>query len=89
MNGYPRFAWVDILRFQHIGIIYAKLFRFTPKDFGCLPKVHFTGKYRDIFTTPTKTQRLVFDLPGIKYVYKGEPQNDDYNYPQILDNKYH
>ena len=40
-------------------------------------KVHFTGKYKDIFTTPTKTQRLVFDLLGIKYVYKGESQNDD------------
>lgn len=40
-------------------------------------RVHFTGKYKDIFTTLTKTQRLVFDLLGIKYVYKGEPQNDD------------
>ena len=42
------------------------------------------GKYKDIFTTPTKTQRLVFDLLGIKYVYKGEPQNDDLTPPEEL-----
>ena len=47
-------------------------------------KVHFTGKYKDIFTTPTKTQRLVFDLLGIPYVYKGEPQNDDLTPPEEL-----
>ena len=47
-------------------------------------KVHFTGKYKDIFTTPTKTQRLVFDLLGIKYVYKGEPQNDELTPPEKL-----
>lgn len=47
-------------------------------------KVHFTGKYKDIFTTPTKTQRLVFDLMGIKYVYKGESQNDDPTPPEEL-----
>lgn len=47
-------------------------------------KVHFTGKYKDIFTTPTKTQRMVFDLLGIKYVYKGEPQNDDLTPPEEL-----
>ena len=47
-------------------------------------RVHFTGKYKDIFTTPTKTQRLVFDLLGIKYVYKGEPQNDELTPPEEL-----
>lgn len=47
-------------------------------------KVHFTGKYKDIFTTPTKTQRLVLDLLGIKYVYKGELQNDDLTPPEEL-----
>lgn len=47
-------------------------------------RVHFTGKYKDIFTTPTKTQRMVFDLLGIKYVYKGEAQNDDLTPPQEL-----
>lgn len=47
-------------------------------------KVHFAGKYKDIFTTPTKTQRMVFDLLGIKYIYKGEPQNDDLTPPEEL-----
>ena len=47
-------------------------------------RVHFEGKYKDVFTTPTKTQRLVFDLLGIKYVYKGEPQNDDLTPPEEL-----
>lgn len=47
-------------------------------------RVHFSGKYKDIFTTPTKTQRMVFDLLGIKYVYKGVPQNDDLTPPEEL-----
>ena len=47
-------------------------------------RVHFEGRYKDVFTTPTKTQRLVFDLFGIKYVYKGEPQNDDLTPPEEL-----
>ena len=47
-------------------------------------KAHFNGKYKDIFTTPTKTQRMVFDLLGIKYIYKGEPQNDDLTPPEEL-----
>ena len=47
-------------------------------------KVHFSGKYKDIFTTPTKTQRMVFDLLGITYIYKGEPQNDDLTPPEEL-----
>ena len=47
-------------------------------------KVLFTGKYKDIFTTPNKTQRMIFDLLGIKYVYKGQPQNDDLTPPEEL-----
>lgn len=47
-------------------------------------RIHFDGKYKDVFTTPTKTQRLVFDLLGIKYVYKGEPKNDDLTPPEEL-----
>ena len=47
-------------------------------------KVLFTRKYKDIFTTPNKTQRMVFDLLGIKYVYKGQPQNDDLTPPEEL-----
>ena len=45
-------------------------------------RIHFEGKYKDVFTTPTKAQRLVFDLLGIPYVYKGEPQNDDLTPPK-------
>ena len=47
-------------------------------------RIHFDGKYKDVFTTPTKTQRLVFDLLGIKYVYKGEPKNDELTPPEEL-----
>ncbi len=35
-------------------------------------RIHFGGKYNDVYTTPTKAQRTVFDLLGIKYAYKGE-----------------
>lgn len=39
-------------------------------------KVHFEGKYKDVYTTPTSAQRLVFDLFEIAYTYKG---NDGIN----------
>jgi transposase len=35
-------------------------------------KVHFEGKYKDVFTTPTSAQRLVFDIFGISYSFKGK-----------------
>ena len=35
-------------------------------------KVHFEGKYKDVYTTPTAAQRLVFDIFGIPYTYKGK-----------------
>jgi len=35
-------------------------------------KVHFEGKYKDVYTTPTSAQRLVFDIFGIHYTYKGK-----------------
>lgn len=34
--------------------------------------VHFEGKYKDVYTTPTAGQRLVFDIFGIPYSFKGE-----------------
>ncbi|MBZ4652612.1 MAG: Transposase family protein [Proteiniphilum sp.] len=34
-------------------------------------RVHFEGKYKDVCTTPTSAQRLVFDLLGISYTFKG------------------
>ncbi len=47
-------------------------------------KVHFAGKYKDGYSTPTLKQRQVFDLLGIKYVYKGEEQNCELQAPQDL-----
>jgi len=35
-------------------------------------KVHFEGKYKDVYSTPTSAQRLVFDLLGIPYTFKGK-----------------
>ena len=34
--------------------------------------VHFEGKYKDVYTTPTSAQRLVFDIFRIPYIYKGK-----------------
>lgn len=34
-------------------------------------KVHFQGKYKDVHTTPTSAQRLIFDIFGIPYTFKG------------------
>ena len=47
-------------------------------------KVHFVGKYKDAFSTPTLKQRQVFDILGIKYTYKGEEQNAEPKAPQEL-----
>jgi len=47
-------------------------------------KVHFVGKYKDTFSTPTLKQRQIFDLLGIKYIYKGEEQNCESQAPQDL-----
>jgi transposase len=35
-------------------------------------RVHFEGKYKDVYSTPTAAQRLVFDLLGIPYTFKGK-----------------
>jgi transposase len=35
-------------------------------------KVHFEGKYKDVYTTPTSAQRLVFDIFGVPYTFKGK-----------------
>ena len=35
-------------------------------------RVHFEGKYKDVYTTPTSAQQLVFDIFGIPYVDKGK-----------------
>lgn len=47
-------------------------------------RIHFNGKYRDVFTTPTKTQRTIFDLLKIKYEYKGEELNAEPQAPQEM-----
>jgi len=47
-------------------------------------KVHFVGKYKDSWSTPTLKQRQVFDILGVKYVYKGEEQNCEPQAPEEL-----
>lgn len=48
-------------------------------------RIHFTGTYKDIWTVPTKAQRKIFDLFGIKYFWKGvgfnnpEPDKPDWD----------
>ena len=38
-------------------------------------RVHFMGKYKDVYSTPTRMQRKVFDLLGIPYDCKADTQN--------------
>ena len=40
-------------------------------------KIHYKGKYKDVYTVPTKAQRLIFDLFNIKYQWKNKVVNDD------------
>ena len=40
-------------------------------------KIHYRGKYKDVSSVPTKSQRLIFDLFGIKYEWKGKMVNGD------------
>ena len=40
-------------------------------------RVHFEGKYKDVCTTPTSAQRLVFDLLGIPYTFKGRESTSE------------
>lgn len=55
----------------------------TERDFlekvASYTRVHFDGRYKDVFTIPTASQRLVFDLMGIPYVYKGVEHNSKQN----------
>jgi transposase len=37
--------------------------------------IHFEGKYKDVYTTPTLAQRLVFDIFEIPYAFKGKDSN--------------
>lgn len=40
-------------------------------------RIHYRGKYKDVFSVPTKAQRIIFDLFDIKYEWKGKLVNDD------------
>lgn len=40
-------------------------------------KIHFNGTYKDVYTTPTASQRMVFNLLGINYQFKGKEHNVD------------
>jgi hypothetical protein len=35
-------------------------------------KIRFKGKYKDVYSTPTTSQRLIFDIFQIPYTVKGE-----------------
>ncbi len=39
-------------------------------------KVHYRSTYRDVYTVPTKAQRLIFDLFGVEYSWKGKLMNE-------------
>ena len=46
-------------------------------------RIHFTGTYKDLWTVPTKAQRLIFDLLKIEYHWKGETLNvEELNKPE-------
>lgn len=38
-------------------------------------RVHFTGRYKDVLSTPTAAQRLIFDLMGLPYQFQGKMHN--------------
>ena len=38
-------------------------------------KIHYRGKYKDVYTVPTKAQRLIFDLFSVEYSWKGKLMN--------------
>ncbi len=40
-------------------------------------RIQYRGKYKDVYSMPTKAQRLIFDLLGIKYQWKGKLVNGD------------
>jgi transposase len=40
-------------------------------------RVQFEGKYKDVYTTPTSAQRLVFDIFGIPYTFKGKDSTSE------------
>ena len=35
-------------------------------------KCHFASKYKDVYTSPTKGQRMIFNLLRIPYMWKGK-----------------
>jgi hypothetical protein len=39
-------------------------------------RIHFTGRYKDVWTVPTKAQRTIFDLLGVSYSWKGKNVNE-------------
>lgn len=38
-------------------------------------RVHFSGRYKDVYSTPTSAQRRIFDLLGLPYTYQGKKHN--------------
>ena len=44
-------------------------------------KIHFSGKYKDVYTTATAAQRTIFNLLGIEFQYKDKVYNDKNDKP--------
>ena len=40
-------------------------------------RVHFEGKYKDVYTVPTANQRHVFDMLELTYSYKNTAYNQE------------
>lgn len=40
-------------------------------------KTRYKGRYKDVYSCPTKAQRKIFDLLGVKYHYKDKVVNED------------
>ena len=40
-------------------------------------RTHYKGRYKDVYSCPTKAQRTIFDLLGVRYHYKDRVVNED------------
>ena len=49
-------------------------------------RIHFTGTYKDLWTVPTKAQRLIFDFLRIQYHWKGGTVNaEEVEWPEDVE----
>ncbi len=45
-------------------------------------RIHFEGKYKDVYSVPTASQRFAFDFFNLPYSFKGHSYNEDKGKPQ-------